>query len=93
MADENMIARDLATAAADRATRAMRDALCLCETRKQHLAVAVQVFAQVAGAACGVIAAQSGVDPKDVTAEEMLPILLELSREAKAARTNMAEDR
>jgi len=84
MSETTAIGNDLANFAADRATKAMRDALTLCETKQEQLMVAIKVFGSVSGAACGVVAAYVGVDAKDIKPDELFPMLMELSRNAKA---------
>jgi hypothetical protein len=74
---------DLARHAGDRASKAMLDALALCEDSAQATMVAFQVLGVIAAQACGVVAKHLGINRDELDSAAMMELMADLFREVK----------
>jgi hypothetical protein len=79
----DQIGMDLGKHAGDRASKAMRDALSLCEDSAQASMVAFQVLGVIAAQACGVVTEHLGINLDELDSAAMMELMADLFREVK----------
>lgn len=80
------IGRDIARHASEKASKAMRNAISLCDSKTQASMVAFEVLGVIAAQACGVITNHLDMDLGEMESADMLQLMADMMREVKNDR-------
>lgn len=80
----DQIGMDLAKHAGDKASKAMLDAVALCDSSAQASMVAFTVLGVIAAQACGVVTAHLGINRDDLDSAAMMELMADLFRDVQA---------